>query len=309
MARDYGYIISPSLARYVFKPGNTVSDSFNFTNSFVTGEPAEQTFVASIKFLYQKEGAPYLYDAVPASLSSYSMNDWVTLSKKEFVVKQNQTVKLDYTIKVPDAPQPGGKYAAIVIERKNSIPTQDINGAKLSDRISFEILGNVAGTEKRDSETVGLTVNKPIFWSWPNESAIFTLNMKNTGNVESLPTGDIFIHQGDITQAVWNSAFNPDQLVILPGNTREYKVTWQASGPLFKTTQNGVTINLDYFRVGRYIATAKVGNDVDGKRVISDQVVSFWILPLPLIIAILTVIIVSFLGIVLWRKRRNHKRA
>lgn len=295
MARDYGYIISPSLTRYDFEEGKTITDKFTVTNSFVTGEPESQTFVLSVKFVFQESGNKYIYDKVPSGRQAYDMTNWVVLDKKEFTLKQNESIDIPYTINVPVAPFPGGKYAAIVIEKKSALGQLTSSGASLDDKVAYQIIGKVAGTEFRDTEAVSYTVNKQIFWLWPREEPTFTLTFKNKGNVDFLPSGDIFMHSGDITKSFWNANFNPDQLVILPENSREYKVMWKQSQGLLKTDRNGLTINLDYFRMGKYYATAKVGLDQNNFRVVQDRVVSFWIIPIPLLVVVFGTIFALFL--------------
>jgi hypothetical protein len=306
MAKDYGYIISPSLKWYDYKKGEIIKESFTFTNSFLTGEPEEQTFVVTPAFVFQEKGEKLIYSVAPQGLSQYDSTTWIQLHVTEFTLKQNESVTIPYTIRVPENPSPGGKYSAIVITKKASVERLSTNGAGLKDKIAYQMLGTISGTEKRNSEILDFTVNKNIFWHWPNEGATFTITLKNSGNTTFLPSGDVFVHQGAITKSPWTSPFNKDELVILPENTRSYEVEWKATGPLLKNTASGLTINLDYFRVGRYHATAKVGFDQQGKRVVADRMVTFWILPIPLIVAILTVILV-ILGVTLWRKRRKRK--
>lgn len=287
MARDYGYIISPSLDRYTFEPGKVIQGKFTVTNSFVTDEAESQTFIISTKFVFQENGNKYIYDTVPAGRQNYDLSPWITLEKTEVTVKQNASVEIPYTIVVPADPTPGGKYAAIIIEKKNDQAQLDSSGAALDDKVAYQIIGKVAGSEIRNSEVVDFEINKPIFWFWPREEVVFDLSFQNKGNVDFLPGGDIFVHSGKITNAFWNTNFNPEQLVVLPENTREYKVSWKPQTGLFRTDRNGLTINLDYFRMGKYYATAKVGYDVNNKRVVEDRLVSFWIIPIPLLLIIL----------------------
>jgi len=47
--------------------------------------------------------------------------------------------------------------------------------------------------------------------------------------------------------------------------------------------------------MGKYYATAKVGFDVNNNRIIEDRLVSFWIIPIPLLLAILGTILVGLL--------------
>ncbi len=309
MARDYGYIISPSLNRYTFEPGKVVKGTFTLTNSFVTGEPESQTFVLSTKFIFQDNGVKYIYDTAPSGKISYDLSPWIKLDKTEVTVKQNGSVEIPYTINVPQEPFPGGKYAAIVIEKKSALNQLAGSGASLDDKVAYQIIGRVAGTEARDSEVNKFDVNKQIFWYWPKEEVKFSLAFKNNGNVDFLPSGDIFVYSSEITKAFWNAPFNPEQLIILPENARDYEVVWKPQTGLFKTDRNGLTINLDYFRIGRYYATAKVGFDQNNKRVIQDRVVSFWLIPLPLIAVLIGTIFFAISAKIFfsWKKKRKQK--
>ncbi len=306
MARDYGYIISPSLKWYDFKPGETYTDSFSITNSFVTNTPEDQTFVITTGFVFQENGTKFIYPTVPTGKNNYAMTDWITFDTQEVTIKQNDSKKITYTINVPQNPPPGGKYAAIIIQKKG-VETLNGTGAQLDDQVAYQILGSIAGKETRDSEITNFTVNKQVFFLWPYEKAEFTLSFRNKGNVELVPNGDIFVHQGRITQSLWNESFNPQTLVVLPENERSYQVTWIPQTKLIKTDTNGITLNLDYFRIGKYTATAKIGTEINGQRILTEKLVTFWILPLPLIIAILTLILVTYLVNRLWRNRQSRK--
>jgi len=305
MARDYGYIISPSLQRYTFQSGKTVSGTFTLTNSFVTGEPESQTFILSTKFVFQENGNKYIYDKVPAGRQPYDMTPWITLQTTEVTIRQNESIQIPYTITVPESPAPGGKYAAIVIEKKVANQQLATSGSSLDDKIAYQILGQIAGTENRNGEIVDFSINRPLYWMWPFDKAVFTVSLSNTGNVEFLPSGEIFVHKGDITKGLWQQPFNPNELVILPDNQRSYEVTMQPQTGFFTSDRNGLTINLDYFRFGRYYATAKIGHDVNNTRIVEDRLVTFWIIPIPLIATILGIFI---LGSVLRRVAKKLRK-
>lgn len=295
MARDYGYIISPSLTRYTFEPGTTVRGKFTLTNSFVTDAPEAQTFIISYRFIFQEQGKKNIYETTPSGKGQYDLTPWISLGRTEVTLGQNESVDIPYTITVPSNPLPGGKYAAILIQKKSSGGTLTSSGASLDDRVAYQIIGKVAGTEKRESEIVSFGSDKSVYFMWPNEVVTFTISAKNNGNVEFLPSGDIFVHQGAITGAIWNENFNPEQLVILPENARSYSVSWEAKKGFFRTDKEGLTINLDYFRIGKYHATAKIGYDQNNNRVVADRVVDFWIIPIPLLVAVLSLVAAGIL--------------
>lgn len=303
--RDYGNIISPTFEKVTLVPGQLVSGSFTFTNGYLNNAPASQEFVVKIAFVFQRDGVPVVYPQVPSELARYDMAKWVSIDAESFTLSQSASKKITYTIAVPDQPIPGGKYATIVIMPKTEA-TQLQSGATVNQSIGFSLIGRIAGEENIDSEVVSFSADQSVYFWWPSKPIIFTTTIKNLGNIDSVPGGNIFTYKSDVTKPIWQAPLNPDALTILPENTRQYTTEWNKSQPLFSVSEKGLNINLEYFRVGRVNAIAKIRIDQQGQRITVDRYVSFWILPIPLIVAILTVIIVIF-SVVTWRNRIKRK--
>lgn len=301
----YGLIISPAFKKHHFiYPGKQVTGEVTVTNDFGEG----QTIYVNIYMsdMFQKDGKATFLERGQGN-RSYMMADWTTLDKNQVTLKYRESATVKYTITVPENPPPGGKYTAIVFATgDNANRVENVTGAAINERMAFPILAATPGDIVNTSELLDFRTDKKLYLSWPKDPTNFILTIKNTGNVDTTPRGDIFVHRGDITKHVKHVPINENDLVILPENTREYVMPWQAQGPIISFTEGKLSVNLDYFRIGRYYALAKIGYDVNGKRVVADRVVSFWILPIQLILVILIAIIV--IGGLIYAKGRKKGR-
>lgn len=306
--REYGHIINPILTRQTLSPGSVISGSFSYSNSFADSEVTELTMKVVPQFVFQQDGTPTLFETTPGELLKYDMSDWITVAQDRVTIKKGESITISYTITVPQDANPGGKYATILLVPDQIQEESTQNEAKLNAQVGFTILGSVPGEVSSNSQILNFTVDKHIYWLWPQERISFTTTVANTGNVDYLPKGNIFLHSGDITTPIASLSINSENLVVLPENGRTFKNYWEKDPALFKLTENGVFLNTDYFRIGKITATAKIGYDVEGQRLIGEREVSFWILPLPVIVAILILILVSSVGAKIWKKRKNQLR-
>ncbi|MCC7304300.1 hypothetical protein IT418_02720 [bacterium] len=305
--RDYGHILNTTFARHILTAGTVTTGTFHYSNAFTSETTEVKRFTTLVAFIYQEHGIPTIYQVTPEKLRNYDMSSWVEVQEKEFQLKTGESIDIHYNINVPKDPQIGGKYAVIVIVPQEKLEELTGAGAKITANIGFPIIGRIAGTERINSEIISFRTDKSIYWYWPSKPIVFTTTVKNTGNVDYLAGGDIFVHTGDITTPLKEFTINESDLVILPNNTRSFQNEWKATEPLLSMKNNGVFINFEYFRFGKFTATAKIGYDVEGTRVVGTREASFWILPLPLIVAILTVIVVSSL-VIIWKKRQKHRQ-
>ncbi len=305
--RDYGHILNPTFTRITLSPGKQVTGTFRYSNAFFSNSEEVKEFVTRVAFIYQVNGVPTVYTTIPENLRTYDMSTWVTVKETDFQLKKGSSLDIHYSISVPIDPQLGGKYAVILVLPKEKLQEVEGTGAQINASIGFPIIGKMAGEARMNSEIVSFDTDKKIYWSWPKKQIVFSTELRNTGNVDYLPGGDIFIHTGDITKPIKEFIVNENDLVILPDNTRTYTNAWEATEPLVSRKGNGIFFNFEYFRIGKYTATAKLGYDVEGTRVVANREVSFWILPMPLIVAILTVILVSSLGVLVWKKRQKRQ--
>lgn len=304
--RDYGSIISPALRRVTLRPGEEITGEFTYTNAFYDNSPDTQTFSTMVKFVFQQNGEPLVLDTTPSTLAQYDMSSWIIPKEKTVTLKKGESTKIHYTIQVPANPAPGGKYGTIVLAKTADPNEPALTGARLSGQVGFVLLGKMGDSEIRNSEVISFTSDHYFYFAWPNDPIIFTVVVKNTGNVDYLPGGNIFIHSGNITQPIKTLSVNPNNFVLLPENQRVLTIPWQERKTFIDTkSEQGIFINPEYFRIGRYIATAKIGYDLDGKRLTADKEVIIWILPIHLLIAILVLFIITCLVLVKWILRRK----
>lgn len=307
--QTYGIVLSPAISRLDLLPGKTITGELVVYNAFEEGRTV--TLSTKILDLFQQNGAPIIIpeDKPMKGLSQYSMRSWISVSESRFTLKHGEKKTIKYFVKVPLNPLPGGKYSTVVFHLESSENPSDGSKVALNEDLGHVIIGKIPGTEVKESDIESFTVNKPYFFNWPNEDIQFNLVVKNNGNIDLLPSGDIFVHQGDITKSAANFPINDKEQVIFPETSREYVINWPKKTELISFDKGGININLDYLRFGKYTATAKIGHDSGNVRVVTEKTVEFWILPWYIILCILLAAAV-FVGIIVrkltkWQKNKK----
>ncbi|HSX29499.1 MAG TPA: hypothetical protein VLE73_02970 [Candidatus Saccharimonadales bacterium] len=237
-----------------------------------------------------------------------NMAEWVTFNQRELSLKAGESKNLEITYDTPT--NVGFSYAAaITLGRANDeVITNTNSGASLKGTVAiFNLINIDRPGAKRELTVESFKSSRGTYEFLP---ATFTLTIKNTGNVIDQPSGNVFIQRsaGD-AEPISTLSINPEGNYILPGNSRDITVKWQAGFPSYKAKEGGANgdthlvwdwKNANDFRLGRYVAkTVLVYND--GQRdipVITS--VSFWVLPWRIIVISLILIIVLLMGLFGW---------
>lgn len=301
--RDYGHIISPTFARHALDTNKTEESSFRYTNAFFDGSDSQE-FETLVGFIYQNEGTPIVSVKAPAKYSNYDMSSWVKVKNNTFILKKGETKIIDYEITTPSDPRPGGKYAVIIVAKKEDVQALKASGSEMKETIGFPLIGYIKGTEIKKSDVVSFTADKKVYLWWPFQPIKYTTRVSNSGNVDYLPGGNIFVFNKTITEPVWQATINEADLIVLPDDSRSFNNQWESSTRLITSKDGGLFVNTEFFRFGKYTSAAKIGYDVGTQRLVADRVVQFYIIPMPLILTILALWGVS----VIVKKLRNIKR-
>lgn len=141
----------------------------------------------------------------------------------------------------------------------------------------------------------------------------FKIKLKNTGNVYSVPAGNVFIDgQGQTDLGVLS--INPRSLTVLPDSSRTLEVTWDDGFPLKATNtpedkdapkKAGFRFldsfwdlsKADRFRFGKYTAHLLLVYDNGERDVPIESFVSFWVIPWKILLVGLVVAILVLLGL------------
>ncbi len=241
--------------------------------------------------------------------------------------------------------RPSVNNAGTGVDGSLPVPTGANSGinSQLSTLVFLTVNGDIElNLELTDFhvETLDEKVQK-TFWGGPVKAvATFT----NTGNVHLAPRGVIFFHKGDAIEARVNpelsTQINEDLLYVLPGASRSYEIIWNPESFVYteaKEIRGDETITLregdpgfmDYevkdieystkydlnklgnILFGEYKVSVQYAadNDTDFTDEVSgESTVTFFFLPVPLIIALLVPVLLIIVLVIVMKVRKRKKK-
>ena len=274
--------LHPALFEEELNPGDTFSTSVTVTNP----EPTTNKFTVGVQDIsgLKATGEPIF---TSSTVPNYGVSSWVNIGTPTITVPPNGSVNVPFTITVPKDAAPGGHYGAIFVNYGASRPA--INGSGIGYQVGSLIEIRIAGNANEAMEVQQFSTDKSLYQS-PNVN--FTAVVANQGNVLLQPRGPI-----DITnmfgQKVGSIVMNDNNDSVFPGQNRSFTANWTGSGFMF----------------GQFTASMALAYGDNGARTTAASL-SFWIIPIVPIIAVLASII-FFVSIFVWsirayvRKRVN----
>jgi len=314
LAKDTSVDISPTPTLSVIEmaeeppAGINLTISPNFLN--LTAEPGE-TINAQLKIKNNNNFREFLFFNIyrlesrggeETALAKVSEDDefvqWLAFSEKEFILEPNETKAIKITITTPETAALGYYYtlaATRIKERAASGNLSLVTGAP-AVTLLLEVKSPYA---KRELQLIGFATDKQIYEYLPVK---FSINLKNNGNIHSVPFGDIFIDQGQ-KKNLGILAVNEGRGNVLPKGEREFTSSvWEDGFPVFHEKNSKKNLFWDWgkvnkFRLGKYTAHLLLVYD-DGKRDIPlESAVSFWVIPWKILLAGLIIIVLVLLGV------------
>ncbi len=304
---------SPLPINLKVNPGDSITTDIKIKND---GLNTENIKVALMKFKADSNtGAPLLLEREAAD----NYFDWVTFSENQFQLPGNEWKTIQATINVP-ATAAFGYYYAIVFSRADQPAITDGQKTVLTGGMATLVLLEAqVPNAKREVQVTDFSVDKQMFEFLP---AIFSVKLRNTGNVHVIPRGNIFVTKSDETIA--NLEVNPSIGSILPDSPRNFSPEWSDGFPYYATkTQDGQIVKdeqgnpvqelkwdfsqVSKLRFGKYTAEMLLVYD-DGQRDVPiEAAVSFWVVPWRLALYIILIIIVPALIVYAYMKWRMRK--
>lgn len=215
--------LSPVKNIYSVDPGQTLSDSLTVLND---GQTAYDFVVYATPYSVQDSSYAPNFVAEKPNADAYT---WVQFEKTTYHAEPRETVTVPYTLNVKKDAAPGGHYGAIFVE---ILPekSEGKTGVIVHKRISSIIYASVNGTAELAGQTNGITI--PWFQSHPPLTA--TTSVENTGNTDFPATVTLSVKNlfGTAKHAT------TQEYTVLPGTTRDIKVTWEGANwfGLYHTT-------------------------------------------------------------------------
>jgi hypothetical protein len=237
--------ISPARVEISGDPGAQVGGEFTLINE----QAVTQTFYPSYEnFSAQGEtGSPAF------SSEKVGLDTWVSIPQTQITIAPGQVLQVPYTITIPPNAEPGGYFSVLFL---STTPPSTNNGgevsigAKIGMLLLLRVNGNVA-------ESAGITQFDKNGHGFFYKTLPVDLRYKfhNGGGDRVEPKGTMTIRDTVFLPAAHLDA-NTETGNILPGSTRQFKVTWIKD--VYAVAPQGFFANVEYewhnFALGLYSA-------------------------------------------------------
>ncbi len=305
--------VSPVSLSLETDPGVPVKSEIKVRNNSTSSEQLQITIGT---FVADSNGdKPKLLDAKPAD----TFIPWLSVDPEPFVLNPGEWKTMPVSFSPPKEASLS-YYYTIQVRRTSTIKGAD-GKAIVSGVPAILVLATVNSPDsRRELQLDSFVAKSPFLEFLPQE---FVLSIKNSGNVHIAPTGNIFIDgQGKKDLAVLS--FNPGSSVILPQTTRQFPIVWDDGFPVRvknvtgekdqKTGDEKQAMTLEWnpdkvksLRFGKYTAHLIMVYDNGERDVPIESTVSFWVIPVRIIIAIIAVPTLPTLLVYLIMRRRMRK--
>jgi hypothetical protein len=306
--------ISPVFLNMTAYTGKTVKSKIKLTNN---NNFVERYKLTVMKFKPDEKGESII--PIDENTNDESLS-WIRILQPEVTVEGNTSKTVEFEVKVPDYAFLGYYFGISVQRSKEQFERTDttkvvgqaimpimLDVVRTGDKGQLFVDGD-ASIYKR-AELVSFTTSSWWYEYLPTE---FEVKFKNTGKVHLAPFGDIVIQQSDID--LGSVPFNETGGNTLPGVTRIYKSSWNDGFIVREPVKKGADLVLDKngnktyktvikwdsvtkMRIGKYTAKAIVVYNNGRNDVPLEALVSFWVIPWKIILAITLILALLIFGI------------
>ncbi len=273
-------------------PGQILQLSIKVSN---LSDKDQLYFLTKRNILGVKDGGVPIFSDPSSDENGFEISDWITLDKSEIFVAAGEQSDVSYVVTVPDNVSPGSHFGSIIVSVEP--PKLRESGASIGYEVAHLIHFRIAGDTLEAARIRQFSTSKYIYGS---TNVDFDIRIENEGNTYIKPTGPLEI-KNMFGKRVEMLNFNESQAGVLPkmpgsnfdsNGTRLFNITWKDETPGF----------------GRYEALLSVVYGAEGKMSTISSTVSFWILPmniiLPAVIVFAVLCLVIFVFIKIYIKRQ-----
>lgn len=282
--------IDPPLMELTGNPGQTITSQIEIRN--ISSGPVIVTNQINDFTAKGDTGIPQILINSKVK-DPYSLQGYIS-PLPSFALQPQQTRKLNVSINIPTNASPGGHYGVIRFTGTPAALKGNSSGVSLSASLGALVLLTVKGNIVENLQNYSFTVSpngKGSTNFFQNDPFVFSEILKNTGNEHVIPTGIVTI-KDMFGHTVLQMNINNEQGNILPGTIRKF-------------TQEISNVNVGSKRFfGRYTASYAVSYGSPKKEV--NASLSFWVIPIDLIIIWIVVLIGGFFLIRFGLKRYNQ---
>jgi hypothetical protein len=278
-AQGAGIGIKPATIEDGAEPGESKEYSMGVTNL----SNAEQTYYVFTRDIIGVEsGGVPLYADEGAEKTGYELSEWVTLDVQEITVGAGEEYTINIAIDVPDFATPGSHFGGVFISM--TPPKLRSTGAAVGYQVANIISIRVAGDAVANAQIRQFSTGNFIY----GQSKVdFQARVENKGTVLVRPIGPLEVFNM-FGKRVALLTFNESKAGVFPGTEREFEIVWEDEGPGF----------------GRYQSILSLVYGDQGRQATISSTVSFWILPMNIILPALGVLafllLTAYIGVKLY---------
>ena len=260
-----GIGLKPATIEEGMDPGET--KQFNVAISNLSNED-------QIYYLYKRDisgvkdgGVPIFVDE-SIEKTRYELSEWVVLASDTLAIPKGEEGTLSFILSVPNDAVPGSHFGGIFISVEP--PKLRESGASVGYEVANIISIRVAGEAIEKAQIRQFSTDNYVYGK---PEVTFSIKLENEGNTLIRPYGPLTV-TNMFGQEVANLKFNEELAGVFPGNTREFTLSWKESSLMF----------------GRYEALISPGYGEEGFKQTTSSTVTFWILPMNIILPALGIL-------------------
>ncbi|MFM2339469.1 MAG: hypothetical protein RLZZ360_105 [Candidatus Parcubacteria bacterium] len=279
-----GVTLKPATIEEKIDPGTTKT----FTTSIKNESQIEQTYYLGRRdIIGVRDGSVPIYANENVEPTPLDMSSWITLATNSVTVPAGGEVPVSFVVSVPPDAPPCNHFAGIFVSMEP--PEMRESGAAIGYEVANIVSLRVAGECVESAKIRQFSTDNYIYGS-PNVT--FNVRIENDGNTLVRPVGPVEITNMFGQKVDKNLIFNEAAAAVFPSDTREFTFDWKGEG----------------YGFGRYEAVISPIYGEEGAKQTMSSTVTFWILPVKIVLpalGILTVLLLSvYIGVKLYIRRK-----
>ncbi len=277
-----GVSLNPATIQEPADPGSRIESQIEVTNL----SSSEQVYyIAARDIVGVRDGNTPIYADGEQEKTGFEMSSWLELPTEPYTVAPGEKFLVPIIINVPETATPGDHFAGVFVSRQP--PRLREIGAGVGFDVATIVIAKISGDRIIDAQIREFSTEKIIHGT---TDVNFSVRIQNSGSDIARPYGPLEVYNM-FGRRVTSLTFNESLGGVFPGTVRDFVLSWSDKNPGF----------------GRYQAMIALAYETElGNRTINSSV-SFWILPLNIILPALGVLFVllfiSYIGVKMYVRR------
>lgn len=245
--------ITPPLFKVNMKPGEVWSSVVKVVNN--NAYPV-MVYAQAVDFKSGEAGGVEFIKSEPdATGKGYALSQWMEMATEPISVGAFGSQDIPFKVKLPQAADPGGHYAAILIGNK---PIDNTAGSvvKISSKLASLLLVRVAGEVIEKGDVREFSTSKGFA---KKTEADFTVRFVNKGNVHLRPEGEVRItNMFGQTRGVIAINKKTEFGNVLPESEKKWEFNWKGESSIWDAGRMNAELFLSYGEEGKQSEVRKI---------------------------------------------------